>query len=374
MKRLFFALLMLAATVAQAQPLCTVRGTIYDQFGAPVVKPQITVSGTQLVSGQYIISRNSKTHTGDAQGRIEFTVFRNAVVHLKSNTVDSLYYGQLVYIPDADSVQLTSLPIGTTTIPPRYVVAIASGSGVIVESGGVLVTDEATTLNFSSHFSTIETPTGTVNININAYRDSVQHKLDSINTVLYNLSVTVAGKQAQLSAAQVARMDTVLIPGVRVTFIVEGNNVRIEVDTTGFFALYGGVMAEADPTIAARLDSALTQGERSLNTSGRYTVATDSITFTAGVKDVIDCKLGNVFRGTLTHSDTLFFANIPTDVSQTINVRITNAGAYTLTFWNDVGWSGGTAPTITATANKRTWLTFIIAGGIVDGVSVPNFP
>jgi len=208
----------------------------------------------------------------------------------------------------------------------------------------------------------------------------------------------VTAKQNALSAAQLARIDTVLIPGVRVIFTIENKNLRIDIDTTGFFALYGGVKAESDPTaikadtaslaaiadsiyarlaaiqamISATFDSSFAAGQRSMYTDGRLWTGCDTITFTDGT-DVINLALGNNYSGTLTKNDTLSFTNIPTsDKAQIIQVMITNAGAYTLLFQGPA-WAEGVVPVITAVAGKRCIFSFLLMRGMVQGVSAKNF-
>jgi hypothetical protein len=114
----------------------------------------------------------------------------------------------------------------------------------------------------------------------------------------------------------------------------------------------------------------VTAGGRGISSTARMFVADDSITFLGEAGDVIDCALGNSFRGTIGASDTLSFSNMAD--GQIVTVVITNANNYTLV-WTGVAWSGGTAPTLTATANKRDVFTFYRAGGIVYGSYVQNF-
>lgn len=123
----------------------------------------------------------------------------------------------------------------------------------------------------------------------------------------------------------------------------------------------GGLHAEGDVTVAG-----------TLKTGGRIYTAVDSITFAGEAGDIIDASKGNIFVGTLTQNDTISIINMAD--GQTISVRITNAGTYTLS-WEGVSWPEDTPPTLTAVANKRDWFTFIKVGGIIDGTKpIQNYP
>ncbi len=402
-----FILLAIPAAAQYTPPdSCIVEGYLLKPNLQPAPGKKVEV--LKAIIGGHVTTYDKESYESDETGYIRMVLIRNSRTWLYGRDVLGLDKpgGVQLSIPDAADARLEQLP-PSITVPPLYIAAVPVpnnyGDSLHVADSlarAAIALAEAAANGEAVHAAD----------SIARHADSLAAvALDSASTARQDLLIAIAQLQAQLDTAGThtrvtlyaqiaglyaslgaveqqiadisARIDTV---GAFDRIANAARNaqqdsdiaakIEVETDPVWLSEKTGYLTAESDPTISARFDSVFTQGERSINTSKRYTVDPDSITFTAGVKDVIDCKLGNVFRGTLTHSDTLFFANIPTDVSQTINVRITNAGAYTLTFWNDVGWSGETAPTITATANKRTWLTFIIAGGIVDGVSVLNFP
>lgn len=117
------------------------------------------------------------------------------------------------------------------------------------------------------------------------------------------------------------------------------------------------------------LDAVLSLGIRAISSVSRMYVSDDSITFTRINGDAADCALGNVFRGTLDADDTLTISNMVD--GQIVSIVVTNAGTHTLA-WSGVNWSGGTAPTLSAVANKRDVFTLIRAGGIVYGSAVQD--
>lgn len=125
--------------------------------------------------------------------------------------------------------------------------------------------------------------------------------------------------------------------------------------------------------LAANLDDSLSTlvsaGARSISSTGRMFVSDDSISFVGEAGDVVNCALGNVFRGTLSANDTISFTGMVD--GQIVSIVITNAGTNTLA-WTGVNWAGGTIPTLSATANKRDVFTIIQAGGILYGSVVQD--
>lgn len=103
----------------------------------------------------------------------------------------------------------------------------------------------------------------------------------------------------------------------------------------------------------------------SVKSSGRIYAADDSITFVGESGDVINCSLGNNFRGTLPANDTLSFSN-PVD-GQCVNVVITQGGGFVL-HWSGVTWDG-TEPTLPSTPNSQRLYSFLRTGGITHGSS-----
>jgi hypothetical protein len=91
-----------------------------------------------------------------------------------------------------------------------------------------------------------------------------------------------------------------------------------------------------------------------------------------GATTAINWNNGNVQTRTLAASETFTFSNPNNGATYILIVRQAAAGNYTIT-WPSVSWSGGSTPTMTATANKYDVYTFVYANNIYYGSYVQNF-
>ena len=77
----------------------------------------------------------------------------------------------------------------------------------------------------------------------------------------------------------------------------------------------------------------------------------------------IDCSLGNSFSKTVTGNFTQTFSNVPASGNAcVIVIKLTNAGAFTITWPTSIKWANGTAPTFTASGTD-TVVLYTISGG-----------
>lgn len=77
----------------------------------------------------------------------------------------------------------------------------------------------------------------------------------------------------------------------------------------------------------------------------------------------IDCSTGNSFNKTVTANFTLTFSNVPASgAAYVIVVKLENAGSYVITWPTSIKWSGGTAPSFTATGIDTVTL-YTVDGG-----------
>lgn len=91
-----------------------------------------------------------------------------------------------------------------------------------------------------------------------------------------------------------------------------------------------------------------------------------NVTANSGTSYTINLNNGNVFNITLTGNCEFTFSNPPasgTAGSFTLILSQDGTGSRTVTWPGAVTWPGGTAPTITATANKTDILTFLTVDG-----------
>lgn len=62
----------------------------------------------------------------------------------------------------------------------------------------------------------------------------------------------------------------------------------------------------------------------------------------------IDCSLGNYFTRTVTGASSWSVSNVPSGVAYSFLLELTNGGLGTQTWFTNVRWPGGTAPTLTS--------------------------
>jgi hypothetical protein len=88
----------------------------------------------------------------------------------------------------------------------------------------------------------------------------------------------------------------------------------------------------------------------------------------------VDWDDSNVQTFTLNASTTTFtFSNGNAGASYTLIIRQNSSGSQTITWPAAVTWSGGTTPTMTATANRYDVFTFIFDGSKYFGSYIQNF-
>lgn len=98
---------------------------------------------------------------------------------------------------------------------------------------------------------------------------------------------------------------------------------------------------------------------------GDINTATDGTTIT------FDLSLSNIHTVTLGGNRTLAVSN--ESVGQVFIIRLKQdaTGSRTVTWWSGINWAGGSAPTLTTTANKTDVFGFIVtASGTYDGFVV----
>lgn len=87
-----------------------------------------------------------------------------------------------------------------------------------------------------------------------------------------------------------------------------------------------------------------------------------------------DCALGGYAKVTLGGSRTMAApTNTRNGAVYILEVIQDGTGSRTLTWNAAFVWSGGTAPTLTTTAGKRDFFTFICSNGNLYGIGTTNF-
>lgn len=87
----------------------------------------------------------------------------------------------------------------------------------------------------------------------------------------------------------------------------------------------------------------------------------------------INVAAGNVFTKTITAITTLTVSNVPTTGTvATFILKLTNGGAFAVTWFTGVKWAGGTAPTLTAAGRDNIYFETDDGGVTWDGTIVKD--
>lgn len=91
-----------------------------------------------------------------------------------------------------------------------------------------------------------------------------------------------------------------------------------------------------------------------------------------GSTESIDLSQGDMFNLTLNSSVTLTLNN-PNRTVYVFKIKQDSTGSRTITWPSSVKWAGGTAPTLTTTANAWDIVTLLWDGEYFSGTSTLNF-
>lgn len=117
----------------------------------------------------------------------------------------------------------------------------------------------------------------------------------------------------------------------------------------------------------------------SVQTTGTQSIGGNK-TFSAAVFEnkvdlsgtAVDLSTGSLFVKTISAATTFTVSNVPTTGTlASFMMDITNGGAYTITWWSNIKWAGGTAPTLTSSGRDilgffsydagTTWVGLVLA-------------
>jgi hypothetical protein len=138
----------------------------------------------------------------------------------------------------------------------------------------------------------------------------------------------------------------------------------------------GGVPSWQDSS-ASPIPSQTGNGGKFLTTSGSAAAWSNltEIQTALGGGTAINLSVGNFFSKTITTTTTFTVTNVPTSgTAIVIILDITNGGSQTITWWSNLKWVGGTAPTLTAAGrdalgfytydNGSTWTGLVLGKDI----------
>jgi hypothetical protein len=132
-----------------------------------------------------------------------------------------------------------------------------------------------------------------------------------------------------------------------------GLNVGLYGDATGGSSSYGLYLNNGN-IYTANAKSWVMNGD--ITFSGAYNVVVPTLNVTS-LKETkvamaaldVNISLGNYFTKTITAISTLTVSNVPaTGTVASFILDLTNGGAFAITWWANMKWASGTAPTLTA--------------------------
>jgi len=195
--------------------------------------------------------------------------------------------------------------------------------------------------------------------NLVAIQNASQNALDAIEArdqalIYRNETEVFAG--GDIVASDVLFTDETTVEAFKTTTNTHFSNTSNPHSVTKAQVNLGSVdnTSDADKPVSTAQSTAL--GLKLDKTGGTMTGAITALRETKvamGAND-IDLSLGNVFTKTISGATTFTISNaLATGNVNSFTLRLTNGGAYAITWFSGVKWSGGTAPTLTASGVDR---------------------
>lgn len=116
------------------------------------------------------------------------------------------------------------------------------------------------------------------------------------------------------------------------------------------------------PKAIADSDVVLKDKTQTLNNKTFKKTIQTWVTATDGATVTFDLSQGNLQKVTLGGNRTLALSNVSTGQCFIIKLVQDGTGSRTVTWWSGISWAGGSAPTLTTTANKADVFGFICTG------------
>lgn len=292
-------LLILLSTQAQAQDSCVVTGTIYNTNMTPI--PLVKIEVVRVMKDGFVISYGNQRVKSDIAGQVRLVFPRNCTAWLYSKEIPEFNFqgGKGLHIPDASTALLKNL-VDVDTMPLFALVAIPKvyfGT----TAAGYQAPDTVKFVGASIDFGVFP-PTVTIS---GGGFDTTE-----ITTTLadkhLNFETDIAGKQATLSAAQLARLDSIIAQGLRITFTIEGSIIKIGVDTTG--------LTSADRITALEIDVG-TNTSSIIDTSAYVDIVN-------ALRITIDAKQNALSAAQLARLDSIIAEGTAITISSAGNIKI----------------------------------------------------
>lgn len=196
------------------------------------------------------------------------------------------------------------------------------------------------------------------------------------NTSTFSSYVTVAasGSQGTIAVSGLSNPSAIYMIGSATPYITLRTTTTTSIAHISTYGSWFGLNT-AFPSGKIGMSALNTQGLRADTVIAPIFVSVaDSIRWTIGA-DSIDCAAASTYYGTVTASDTLYIKGMTGTAtqSQTVNIILTNTGAYTLTWDPAILWPNNTPPTLTTTANKIDVFTLVKVNGRIYGNKAQNY-
>ena len=255
---------------------------------------------------------------------------------------------------------------GSSVIATVGTIGAGTWNGTLIGGtyGGTGINNGAKTITLGGNLSTsgdyATTLTSTAATNVTLPNSGTLATLAGAETLSNKISVGFSGSTsgtATLLAPATAGTTTITLPGANGTLATLAGTETLTNKTL------------TSPTFSGTV-SIPTASVTGTITAKNYVAPTPSTTVAAATTS-IDFSTGNIFKINLgTNITTLTITN---PAPGTFLLEIIQGGTYTVTFPTGWKWSGGTAPTITATNGKTDIITIVYDGTTYFASAVQNF-